>query len=261
LHPSVFTFITNPPSWARDLSAACIWSKGVAAGRAAGHLHGLACCEDPPLEVLTANRKIMPRCGIVVHYTNRLPTEQIVEINGIPCTSVERTIMDLCGRLPKREAAVVLDDALRKGLTTLGALDHLLFRTARRGRDGCGVLRELIKRRAGLSRLPDTPLETVIFELICKYDLPMPSIQHEIRDAEGRFVARPDFVYPDEKLIIEGHSVKWHSSPEHRAGDLRRHARLEALGYLIEYLMWPDATTYHRATAERLRSLLLERAP
>ena len=194
----------------------------------------------------------MPRCGIEVHVTKRLPDDQVTSVNNVPVTSVERTLMDLCDRLSARRAAIALDNALSRGLTGVGELDYLLFRTARQGRNGCGQLRELLKKRIDLGRYATTPLETVIFELIAESPLNMPLMQQEIYDQAGHFVARPDFLYPAEKLIIEGHSRLWHEGVEARGSDRRRHRRLEGLGHKLMYVTWADATTYADRTLARI---------
>ncbi|HEV3473182.1 MAG TPA: hypothetical protein VG408_08270 [Actinomycetota bacterium] len=228
----------------------------MAAGRAAGHLHGLPGCDDPPVEVVTASHVVTPHSGVIVHRTKRLPAEQIITIEGIRSTSIERTLLDLCGVMVKRKAAIALDNALMRGLTTLGSIDHCLFLTARRGRNGCGVLRDLMKARVGLNTAPNSPLETVIHEMLFESSLPIPVLQHVITDDTGVFVARPDFLYPEEKLIIEGHSKTWHWGERAESRDLEKHNKLLALGYSIMYVTWQDATTYRERTVATIARLL-----
>ena len=257
LHPGVYAGANVPASWERDQIAACYWSRGPAAGLAAGYLHHLPGCESPAVEVTTRDRaRAMPRCGIVVHATNRLPEEQVTSIRRIPVTSIERTLLDLCGRFGRRSAAIAIDNSLSRGLTTVGELDYCLFRTARRGRNGCGRLRDLIEQRASLPVAPTTPLETVVFQMIVDHGLPLPELQHAIVDAAGRFVARPDFVYVDQKLIIEAHSRLWHEGHEKRDSDARRDMSLRMLGFDILYVTWPDATHYRDRTAAIIRERL-----
>jgi G:T-mismatch repair DNA endonuclease (very short patch repair protein) len=193
---------------------------------------------------------------VIVHRTKRLPTEQIVTLQGIPATTIERTLLDLCGTLTKRRAAIALDNALMRGLTTLGAIDHCLFLTARRGRNGCGVLRDLMKARLGLNTAPNSPLETVIHEMLFDSSLPTPMLQHVIRDERGAFVARPDFVYPTERLVIEGHSKLWHWGQLAESEDLEKHNSLSRLGFRILYVTWQDATTHRDRTVAAIARLL-----
>lgn len=262
LHPTVYCIAATPETWERDQLAACLWSKGPAAGVAAGHLHKLPGCEKPPIEVVTRVRqRAMPMCGVIVHATNRLPAEQVGSIDSIPVTWIERTLLDLCGQFRPRGSAIALDNALSRGLTTLGQLDYCLYRTARRGRNGSGRLRNLIRDRAELGVVPTSPLETVVLQMLIDCGLPMPELQHRIYDDQGVFVARVDFCYPREKLIVEAHSRLWHEGKEARTADLKRDARVRDLGFEVLYVMWADATQYRdRTAAQILRRLEGERS-
>ncbi len=260
LYPSAYAIAGTEPSWHRSQIAACFWSGGLAAGRAAGFLYDLPGCDDPPVEVLTRERhRPIPHSGAVVHVTNRLPALQVSKVKNIPTTSIERTLLDLCGDIPARRAAIALDDALLRHLTTLGSLDHCLYLTARQGRDGCRLLRRLVRERELVSGVPNSPLETVIFELLARSTLPMPELQLSLYDTHGGFIARPDFVYVEEKLVIEGHSRKWHMGHQARKDDAERNERLCTNGYLPVYLSWADATTYGEQTIRMIERLLEER--
>ena len=199
----------------------------------------------------------MARCGIVVHLTKRLPHEQITKRDALPCTTVERTLMDLCAQWDHRRAAIAIDQALFRRLTTLGSLDHCLFLTARRGRNGCGRLRTHLKKRLTLTTFPNSPLETVIFEMIVDAGLPLPELQYVIRDQRGHFIARPDFVYPEQRLIIEGHSKLWHSGVYAEEGDRARGAKLLQEGFRVVYLSWADAISHRDRTVDLIRAHLM----
>lgn len=260
LHPGVYCDAGLPQSWLRDQSAAVLWAHPAAAsGRAAAYLHRLPGFDEPELELVTTNRRISSRCGIVVHHTTRLPVEQIQRVQGIRCTTVERTVLDLCGIVGRRRGAIALDHTLNRGLSTIGSYDFCLFLTARRGRNGCGILRELIKARSSVDRYPESPLETVIFDRLVSSGLPMPQLQYVITDPAGRFAARPDFVWPEQKLVVEGHSRLWHTGMELEAADRDRHVKLRQLSYRIVYVTWADAISgsFLDVVAEQLRPNLL----
>lgn len=260
LHPGVLAFTSTPATWRRDQMAAVLWGKpAAAAGRAAAFLHGLPGFEEAPIEIATLNRKIVPRSGIVVHVTKRLPPDHTVTVQQIPCTSVERTVMDLFGGIvPERRATIALDHTLHLGMATLASYDFCLFLTAARGRNGCGRLRDAIKRRAGMNRFPNTGLETVVFEVLADPELPRPELQLRIIDGQ-LIVARPDFLYPRYKLIVEGHSKLWHTGWELEERDRIRHDRLVALGYRIIYVGWPDAVDNPQRTRDVVRRALMDR--
>jgi very-short-patch-repair endonuclease len=258
LHPDVYCLAGTPQSWERDQIAACFWAGGPSAGKAAGFLYGLPGCQPSPIEVVTPLRhRAMPRCGIVVHATKRLPHQQISSVRGIPVTSIERTLFDLCGQMTDRQAAIALDNALFRGLTTIAALDYCLYRTARRGRKGCARLRKLVKERWELDEYPNSPLETIIFELLVQAP-PLPELQYELKARDGR-VVRPDFMYLPEKLVIEGHSRLWHEGHAANQEDAERHDRLEALGLHVEYLTWTDVIKRPQQTLDRIEQIRAER--
>ena len=118
-------------------------------------------------------------------------------------------------------------------MSTLGSYDFCLFLVARRGRNGCGILRKLLHERWDLSRVPESPLETII-QLVSS-GLPLPMPQLEILDREGRFVARPDFVWPKAKLVVEGaapnlnvgKATEWLYAPEEGVEVRRVDSRLD----------------------------------
>ena len=260
LHPGVYCDAGMPRSWLRDMSSAVIWAHpACASGRAAAFLHRLPGFEEPEFEVSTTNRRITSRCGIKVHHTNRLPRGQIERVQSIRCTSVERTVLDLCGIVGRRWAAIALDHSLSRGMTTFGSFDFCLFLVARRGRNGCGILRKLLKERCDLSRVPESPLETIIFEQLAASGLPLPKPQFELFDKAGHFVARPDFVWPEEKVIVEGHSRLWHAGKELEARDRERHLKLHQADYRMVYVSWPDAIagTFIEVVRRHLRPNLL----
>jgi very-short-patch-repair endonuclease len=164
--------------------------------------------------------------------------------------------MSLSASLGRDKAAMAVDQALTRGLTTLALIDRHLHLTARRGRDGCRRLRDIAKDRLTLTEFPNTPLETLVFEMIVNEGLPLPELQMKIHDQSGRFIARPDFVYPDERLIVEGHSRLWHDGFEISRKDRWKERMLERLGYRIVYATWVDVTRNRRATASLIRMML-----
>ena len=257
--PGVYALQGCPDGWRLRQMAACLWSKdGLAAGKAAGFLYDLPDCDPAPIEIMTGSRCITPFSEVIVHRTNWLPWEQISRIDRIPVTSVERTLLSLAAQLSPRRAAIVVDQAISKGLTTLAAIDRHLWLTARQGRDGCSLLREIKNERWSIGAVPTTPLETVVFEMIVGAGLPLPKLQAEIFDDRGHFVARPDFLYTDEKVVVEAHSRQWHESLEAAKRDQERFNRLSVLGYRVVFVTWADATRNQFPTTSLISRMLEE---
>ena len=101
-------------------------------------------------------------------------------------------------------------------------------------------------------------METLVFEFLHDFDLPIPEMQHEIRDHSGRFIARPDFLYPEQKLVIEAHSKQWHWGARAEHEDLLRHKRIVELGYRVIYLTATDVTLMAEQSAINIDRALRE---
>ena len=138
----------------------------------------------------------------MVHESLVLDPVDVTLRDGIPATTVARTLFDLAGVVGKGTMDLSIDDALRHELTTTaGAVrdarsahatgtsgQHRRFREVLRDRNP-SVTESIAERRA-----------LRIFE---RHGLPVPITQYEIRNDSGRFVARVDFAYPDLKIAIE----------------------------------------------------------
>lgn len=256
IHPTVYTTRTHPGGWHQDLLAACFWSKdGAASHRAAGALFSLPGCERAPVEITVRRCHLAPRAGIKLHHSNNLPPEHLTRVQRIPTTTIERTLLDLGAVWPRIRVAAALDDALRRGLTSVKAADDCLGRVAKRGRRGCRGLRELLRERWLLKTSPQSPLETRLFELIANSSLSLPDLQYRILD-RGRFVARVDFCYPEAMLIIEADSWKHHSGRGDWTRDLDRRNQITDLGWRILHITWSDVTDYPERTLARIHKLL-----
>lgn len=255
-HPRVIALPDASQDWSTELTAAVLWSRGIASHQAAALLHGLPGCAPDQLDVTTHDHRILSRCGIRVHHTNRMPKDQVTVRSRVPCTSAERTLLDLGACISPARVAMAVDHALLNGMVTVGSLDFCLYLTARRGRRGCAVLRDILKRRIGLTEIPNSPLESYLFEFFFRHALPIPQPQVEIFDKMGGFIARPDFVYVNEKVVIEAHSRVWHSDPVRRKEDIARHVRLTREGYRVLYVTWYDLQMLSGATSQKILSLL-----
>lgn len=107
-------------------------------------------------------------------------------VDGIPVTSVARTVVDIGRRRSFREGLVVADAALRRGLPPAALQDVLRHQWT-----WPYISRAMpVVRHA--DRRAESPLESVVRSRLVELDLPMPELQVVIRDG-GRFVGRVDF--------------------------------------------------------------------
>ncbi len=113
IFPDVYIANSVKRSREHDVVGAWLWSRrrGVIAGIAAAAQHGaLWFDESAPVEMLY--RCGRPPPGIVVR-NERMGTDEITDVNGIPVTTPERTACDLARHLP-RDSAVSHLDALAR---------------------------------------------------------------------------------------------------------------------------------------------------
>ena len=195
------------------------------AGRTAAWLHGLDVPPCEPIEV------VIPRCcgvsgvaGVSVSRAS-IARHDVVVRRGLPATSALRTVVDLCGRPPLVDAVVIADMALHERLVTL--LDLRAHAAAHPGTPGVAQLRRVLELAEAAA---ESPMETRLRLLLVLAGLPRPRAQVSLYDDRGRFLGRPDLLYPEQRLGIE------YDGRTHRdslAADHRRQNRLLDAGYRL----------------------------
>ncbi|WJX98910.1 hypothetical protein [Curtobacterium sp. 458] len=119
-----------------------------------------------------------------------------VAIDGIETTDLVETAVDVALRADRGHAIVVLDAVLRRGASRELLLVELSRRTHRRG---VARARRLIEIADGSNESPGESLTHLVAHDV---GLPAPVLQHEFR-VVGRFVARVDFWFPEQGVVIE----------------------------------------------------------
>ncbi|MGH2726414.1 MAG: endonuclease domain-containing protein [Actinomycetota bacterium] len=143
-----------------------------------------------------------------------------------------------------------LDDALRRGLTTMARLRWRFAALRRQGRPGIGAVDRLLRERIGITQ---SVLETRVLRLIKRARLPDPVCQHEVRNRRGRLVAVVDFAYPDRRLAIEADGYRWHSGRARWEHDRSRSNALMHLGWRVIHVTARDLEQRPRETARSIR--------
>jgi hypothetical protein len=163
----------------------------------------------------------------------RLADDDVVVQDGVRVTTVLRTAIDVARTEPIEEAVVALDQIVRAGLVTLERLRHAA--AGLRG-PGCRVVRRAAELADGLA---ESPQETRVRLVVLGSPLPAPVAQYTIRAADGRFLARGDFAWPDAKVVLEYDGI-WHGQPQQVARDRRRLNELTAAGWTVVFATAAD---------------------
>jgi very-short-patch-repair endonuclease len=271
LAPGVFRMRDHPANWESRLWAALIEAgEGAVVGiRSAARLHGLWRYRDTDVDEIVKKRGSNHKASLGrLCETSLLDPDHVVTVDGFPATSLARTIFDLLGdpdhRPLRSEAArrwhedrmmAVVNDAMRyHGLTVLVEL-FVLASIGRRGRSGTALVRTMFSALASDYVSDESNVESAFSALLARSDLPSPEKQVPMHDGEG-FVGRVDFLWPDERVIVEIDS-RLHDGPVDRRSDERRDDRLRALGYEVLRFRWTDLVTTSTKVLRCVRRALL----
>jgi hypothetical protein len=169
-----------------------------------------------------------------------------VRRDGIPCTPVGRTLIDLAGvtRWSRFEAAV--DDALRRNLVDWPHLLDIYRAFGRRGRNGSAALRRLLDERFGDDAIPRSVFSRMVAQLLIDHGVPEPEFEYPVPIPGWRAPAHVDLAYPSSRIAIELQSVKYHLGREPFEKDALRAAGVAATGWRwlpITYRMYCDEPT------------------
>jgi hypothetical protein len=157
-----------------------------------------------------------------------------VTVDGLPTTSIARTLADL-GSVTQSDAVLAALDSARRGGVSTRWLRQTARRLARPGQHGPRLLLELLETSGGRT-VPESWLERLVERLLAVPGLPPLVRQHVVRDPRGRFVARVDLALPSIRLAIEAHSRRFHFGDAAGGRDEDRDLRLSAVGWATLYL-------------------------
>ncbi|MFN2595539.1 MAG: endonuclease domain-containing protein, partial [Actinomycetota bacterium] len=212
-------------------------------------------CVDIAIE-MTSERPRKSSHGIIVH-TSSLPEFDVMSLGPLTITTPTRTLVDLSHLCNVETVEMALEDALRRRLTSLPRLKWALETEKRRR--GLPVLRSLIAQRTSRTRPTESAFETKLFSVLRRAGLPLPERQYEIWNGP-RFVARVDFAYPEQKLIIEADSFRFHSGRKAWGRDATRGNALVALGHRILRITYEDVNERPGKVADMVGSALGRRS-
>ncbi|HLU31268.1 MAG TPA: type IV toxin-antitoxin system AbiEi family antitoxin domain-containing protein [Acidimicrobiia bacterium] len=242
-----------PDTWERSVSAAVLRlaPPSAASHRTAAHLHGLF-GRPKRIEVVAVStgKRNLP---FIAHQCLDLVEAEIVAVDGIRVTDVPRTIIDIGVPAGLAVAQRVMDDALRKGLTTLEQLAGRIHRYGRRGRRGIGPARQLVVERLHWDKITDSVLEDAFLRLVDRSGLPRPTPQRRMVLRRGKRVVRVDFNF-EGGLVVELDSEKFHTDRTSFQEDRRRQNALVQEGVTVLRFTWWDvmaAPDYVIATLSR----------
>ena len=140
----------------------------VLCGFAAANLQGLIRGQPPPPQVMTRNDRQID--GVLTSRCRRLDRRDVMIWNGIPCTTVPRTLVDLAAELEPRALNRAYHEAAVTRGTTPEQVERVLAR--RRNARGATKLRAVLH---GDEALLLSKLEEGFFDRFRPSGLPLPT--------------------------------------------------------------------------------------
>lgn len=153
--------------------------------------------------------------GIAIHRTRRLADHERTTKDGIPVTTVARTLLDLADAVPV-EGAVARAD--RAELLDLDAVHRAI--AGNPGRRGATRLLEALDAPI----LTRSELEDAFVALVRKAGIPEPQVNTRVAGLEV------DFHWPDHKLVVEADGHRYHRGVARQERDRQREAILARAG-------------------------------
>jgi hypothetical protein len=199
------------------------------------------------LEV-TATRGRTGVPGIEVHSTRVLAPQDFTVNDGIPVTSVARTLLDLSAVVKAPDLATAIDRAERSRIFDLTAVVDVLDRA--NGRRGARALRRAIAayepstQKSRLERRFKALLRTAP-------DIPSPFFNALVDGETGTHEV--DAFWPAQRLAVQLDGFDFHRTRRDRERDAASDADLELAGHGVMRLTWDDATVNGARTLRRVR--------
>jgi very-short-patch-repair endonuclease len=206
-------------------------------------LWGLLREGGPRIDVTVPGGGGRRRRGAVIIHRSALPDSDVTVRDGIRVTTPARTLIDLADVLPRRRLERAFDEAayLRLNLGGLRAIP---------GRRGRGVLQRVLEAHQPGSTRTRSALEERMLSLCRSFRLPTPEVNAVV---DGYLV---DFVWRDQRLIVETDGWQAHGTRTAFERDRRRDAALLAAGWRVLRITYRQLESDPAEVAARIRAAL-----
>ncbi len=202
-----------------------------------------------------AGRPLRKLRGIRCHRAD-LARQDISDVDGIPCTSVSRTLLDLATRISFQGLERAANQAVVIEVFDMREMGDLLRRS--KGRRGIRKLRQVLERgdMSG-ENVPKSGLEERFAQLCKTHGLPKPGVNRWL--LLGDVYKEVDFLWRSEKVVIEVDSKRYHSTGWNLARDTERDELLTASGFLHDRVSECLLMHEPNEAVEKARALLNRR--
>jgi hypothetical protein len=221
----------------RMLAAALACGPGaVVSHRTAAELHGLYEKTPAVFDITSTSQAGRDLDGIRWHRATGLPACDLTSHDGVPCTAVSRTLVDLAGMLGERSLRDVVEAAAVSRTLDVARIDRILARGRRRG---APMLRQILQAWRGTAARPPrlrSRLEARLLAAIAEAGFPPPKCNVVLHLGGERIEV--DLLWAEQRLVVETDGEETHRTPEAFQRDRRRDQVLASAGYMHARVTW-----------------------
>jgi predicted transcriptional regulator of viral defense system len=234
----------------RWLAAVRACGEGAAlAAREAARLHGLRSRRRSRIDVIVPRHRHPKLGGIDVHRSCTLRASDITEVNGIPVTTVSRTIFDCAGLLTRDELERLIGEAEIQEVLDNRALRELI--ALNRNTVAAKRLAELLDSYEYDRGVVLNDFEQDLRNALRDAGAPPPLKNRWIVLSDGGPPVQPDFQWPDARLALNADGFKFHRSRVKFERDTTNDQRM------IDDEWLPMHVTYRQARNPRERARVI----
>jgi very-short-patch-repair endonuclease len=186
---------------------------------------------DPRMVDVTTPRKLAGTAGIHTHFA-RLPFDEITIHDGIPTTTVPRTLADIAATATSQAFHRALEQAEILRLADPLSLNDVLKRDPRRR--GARTIRQALETLDG--QITKEELERRFRSFVEQHGLPAPRT-NAIVEAGGREL-EVDCLWEERRVIVELDGRETHFTTFAFERDRERDRVLAAAGYVVIRVTW-----------------------
>lgn len=227
LHRGVFAVDRPSPASGWLAAVLAVGDQAVLSHQSAAALWGIVQDRRATVDVTVPAGRTRSRPGIEIHRGEALIAEDATVQDGIPCTALPRTLLDVAAVVDRRTLQRTIDRAEELRLFDLTAIQQLLARS--RGQRGAHLLKTTLTAHAGPTTTRSAAEERFL-AVIEDHRLPQPEINAWIPLEEGSGYS-PDFLWRDAHLIVEIDGRTHHARRTAFEHDRKRDRRLALAGF------------------------------
>ena len=241
--PDTYRMVAVARSREQRLRAALLWAGAgaAAAGMSAGEVYRLEGVNAPLPEIVVPPSNRSRTTKVIVHVAAEHAALMLRTHRSFRTTGVEPTLIALAATLDAEEFEIACEDARRRQLTSIPALNAYLTRFGRSGRPGIGALRDLVReldpKHPARSTLEVKTRRLLVARGVTDFAREFPL------DWNGRTYLF-DFAFARERTILETNGRRWHDDAADYEFDNEKWSVPGRHGYRIVLATWSKVTEH-----------------